>query len=349
MDTFTYTMEKKIPFAVQFNLTRRCNLRCIHCCESDRRNSQGNGSHHFSQELSFPEIAGILEQLAQAGCLVLTFSGGEVLLREDLIPLINLARSLNFAVKIFTNGTLLGEKIIESFARLHVLEVHVSLYAQDPGIHEAICDVPGSWKMTMEGIRLLREARIPVKIKCPIMVQNLPEYHKVYDLAVDLGVGYAFDPIITARNNGNRDPLQYRIPHEDLRKVLNDSIFKSNEESEGEGNPSCLGNIMPEEAPCSAGHNICFISAEGDVFPCVQLPIACGNLRNQTFEAIWHHSPKMLLIRQLRLNDLQKCRDCQHLTHCARCPGLALLEDGDLLGPSSAACWMVKAHLGGEK
>ena len=113
---------------------------------------------------------------------------------------------------------------------------------------------------------------------------------------------------------------------------------------EGIENFSCLISEVYDGVPCSAGHNICFISPEGDITPCVQLPISCGNLRAHNFDWIWYHSPEMLRIRQMRVKDIYGCQGCQYLPWCARCPGLAYLEDGDLLGPSSAACWMTAAR-----
>jgi AdoMet-dependent heme synthase len=347
MDIITYTLEKKIPIAVQLNLTRQCNLRCIHCCVGKRDNENENEKKlsGTDSELTLPEIQQILEQLAQAGCLLLTLSGGEVLFREDLLDIIAYARRLNFAIKVFTNGTLLRKKEAEAFKRLHLQEVHVSLYAAHAQVHDLISGVSGSWLKTMEGIRLLREEGVAVKIKCAIMRQNLGEYRKVYDLAVSLGADYAFDPIITVRDDGNCDTLKLRIDQEDLRNVLYDPIFQSKGERIGEKeNFACTPSMVSEEITCSAGHYICFISPDGDVTPCVQLPIRCGNLRTNDFNWIWRHSPEMLKIRQLRMKDIRGCNDCHHLPWCARCPGLAYLEDGDLLGPSSAACWMAEAR-----
>ena len=111
-----------------------------------------------------------------------------------------------------------------------------------------------------------------------------------------------------------------------------------------EENVSCQKNEIHEEILCSAGHNICFISSMGDVTPCVQLPISCGNLRDTSFDQIWHNSPEILRIRNMRVKDIHGCNSCQYIEWCARCPGLAYLEDGDLLGPSSAACWMAEAR-----
>lgn len=149
----------------------------------------------------------------------------------------------------------------------------------------------GSWEKTIEGIRRLREEEIPVKIKCAVMQQNVEKYREVYALALDLGAGYAFDPVITARDDGNKDTIKYRISRQDLQGIFEDPLFKGDPKEEGiEGieNFSCLISEVYEGVPCSAGHNICCISPEGDVTPCVQLPISCGNLRVHDFDWIWY-------------------------------------------------------------
>ncbi|MEW5803151.1 MAG: radical SAM protein [bacterium] len=348
MNIVAYSLENKIPIAVQVNVTRQCNLHCIHCCVGKREKSKRSGKETVAvpapgSELTLQEIHQLLEQLARSGCLLLTLSGGEVLLREDLYEIIDSARRLDFAVKVFTNGTLLGKKEAETFRKFHLQEVHISLYAAEARIHDMISGVSGSWQKTMEGIRFLKQEGVPVKIKCAIMKQNLGEYRKVYDLAVSLGTDYAFDPIITVRDDGNRDPLKHRIDQEDLHTVLHDPIFRNKGSETGEKNACLLSDII-EEIPCSAGHYICFVSPEGDVTPCVQLPVVCGNVREQDFYWVWQHSPQMQKIRQYQIKDIHGCSDCRHLSWCARCPGLAYLEDGDLLGPSSAACWMTEAR-----
>lgn len=352
-DIISYVQEKKIPLAVHINLTRRCNLHCLHCCVGKgRKTAFGQaGTAEAGFELGLMHIQRVFEELAQVGCLLLTLSGGEVLLRDDLLEIISRARELDFAVKIFTNGTLVGRKEAQAFHRLRIQEVHVSLYGADAKIHDLITGVSGSWTKSMEGIRWLREEGVAVKVKCPIMKQNLAEYRKVYELAVSLGADYAFDPMITVRDDGNRDPLNYRISQEDLQMVLADPIFQTKHKSDREREESfaCSASMMSEiseEVLCSAGHYICFISPEGDINPCVQLPIFCGNILEHDFQWIWYHSPQMLRIRNLRMKDVRGCNNCRYLPWCARCPGLAYLEDGDLLGPSSAACWMVQAKEG---
>jgi radical SAM protein with 4Fe4S-binding SPASM domain len=104
-----------------------------------------------------------------------------------------------------------------------------------------------------------------------------------------------------------------------------------------------------EDLPCSAGHNSCYISPYGDVFPCVQLPQAAGNLRRKRFSEIWYHAPQLERLRGIRESQLPVCSRCEIRNYCERCPGLALMEGGDLLGAYERACELAeqKARLAG--
>jgi len=104
-----------------------------------------------------------------------------------------------------------------------------------------------------------------------------------------------------------------------------------------------------EDLPCSAGHNSCYISPYGDVFPCVQLPQAAGNLRREKFADIWYHAPQLERLRDIRESQLPVCSQCEVRSYCERCPGLALMESGDLLGAYERACALAeeKARLAG--
>ncbi|MGD0515418.1 MAG: radical SAM protein [Terriglobales bacterium] len=80
-----------------------------------------------------------------------------------------------------------------------------------------------------------------------------------------------------------------------------------------------------------------YISPYGDVFPCVQFPLPCGNLRRQRFADIWKNSSQLKEVRSIRARDLPTCSTCAHVGTCTRCPGLAYME-GNMRGPSTADC-----------
>jgi radical SAM protein with 4Fe4S-binding SPASM domain len=104
-----------------------------------------------------------------------------------------------------------------------------------------------------------------------------------------------------------------------------------------------------DDIPCSAGHNSCYISPYGDVYPCVQMPLGAGNLRRERFLDIWTGSREFSRVRAIRESELTICSSCSIREHCERCPGLALMEGGDLLGAYERACELAeqKARLAG--
>jgi radical SAM protein with 4Fe4S-binding SPASM domain len=79
------------------------------------------------------------------------------------------------------------------------------------------------------------------------------------------------------------------------------------------------------------------VSPYGDVYPCVQFPLPTGNVRTQSFEDIWRHSPAFQEVRAIRVRDLSTCSTCSHVGGCSRCPGLAYME-GSMRGPSELDC-----------
>lgn len=96
---------------------------------------------------------------------------------------------------------------------------------------------------------------------------------------------------------------------------------------------------------CSASHGLCYISPYGDVYPCVQFPLATGNVRKQKFMDIWRYSPEMNEVRSMTARDLPVCSSCSHVASCTRCPGLAYME-GNMRGPSTQDCEKAFARTG---
>jgi radical SAM protein with 4Fe4S-binding SPASM domain len=71
---------------------------------------------------------------------------------------------------------------------------------------------------------------------------------------------------------------------------------------------------------------------------CNSLPGVAGNINRASFRDIWENSPELRRIRAIRKSNLEECSTCTKLAYCGRCHALALVEDGDIMGPSSAAC-----------
>ena len=154
--------------------------------------------------------------------------------------------------------------------------------------------------------------------------------------------------MITAKNDGDASPVTLRITRKDLEQVLQDPALNPDLRKR----EACAASSERpdlDDIPCGASHNACYISAYGDVMPCVAMPITCGNVRDEPFEDIWRRSPEMLRVRSIRIKDLHTCSTCAASQFCTRCPGQALVETGDLYGPSPAHCEhaLVAAQLAG--
>jgi AdoMet-dependent heme synthase len=348
------TVRKHQPLSVHFDLTYRCNERCVHCYLD----------HDDHGELSTAECLAIINELAQAGTLFLTFSGGEIFLRPDLYDILAEARRLHFDISLKTNALLVTPERAKRLREFGVRRVQISVYSDIPEVHDAITKVPGSLQRTLAAIPLLLEQGLQVKLACPLMRENLLAYRGVMALAERIGVPYVLDLTITPMMDGNEGPLAHRIPVSSLLPVMQDPKLHactpqpSTEAARAiKEYPAAIGSAVSsgieseayEDLPCSAGHNSCYISPYGDVFPCVQLPQAAGNLRRMRFSEIWYHAPQLERLRGVRESQLPVCSRCEIRGYCERCPGLALMEGGDLLGAYERACELAeqKARLAG--
>jgi len=326
------SLARNAPLNVHFDVTYRCNERCVHCYLD----------HSDHGEMTTAEIKRVLAELAEAGTLFLTFSGGEIFLRPDFFELLACARKLRFDVTLKTNALLITEERAAQLRRLGVRRIQISLYSADAAIHDAITKVPGSFARTLEALRFCHAQGLLVKISCPLMKQNIAVWREVQALADLLGVTFIMDPTITPMMDGNRSTLDMRLAASELLPVMQAPVFDAPASAPAKAEDAEMAAAF-DNIPCSAGHNSLYISPYGDIYPCVQMPLPTGNLREKSFSDIWFGSPKMLRVRNVRESDLAICNDCDIRQHCQRCPGLAFMEDGDLGGPSERACELAEA------
>jgi radical SAM protein with 4Fe4S-binding SPASM domain len=314
----------RVPLAVHFDLTYRCNERCVHCYLD----------HTDYGEMTTREVKDVFDQLAAAGTLFLTLSGGELLLRADFFELLEYARVLRFDVKIKTNAILIGERDAARIRALGVRQIQISVYSHRAEVHDAITKVRGSLDRTLAAIRFLTALGLKVTIANVLMRQNASDYDGVRRLAAELGAEYTMDPTITPKMDGDTSILALRMPTPQVLHVFRDRSLVGDDfcKPAAEPDPEMLDSL-----PCSAGHIACYITPYGDVYPCVQFPLPSGNLRTERFERVWRDSPQLNEVRSIRMRDLTSCPSCDFMASCTRCPGLAYME-GNMRGPSSADC-----------
>ena len=319
-------LKLNIPLSVHLDLTYRCNERCVHCYLD----------HDDHGEMTTSEIKHLLDEMAEAGVFILTWSGGEIFLRKDFFELLEHARRLMFCVKLKTNAVMIREKEAQRLKDLDVESIQISIYSHRPEVHDAITLVSGSLKRSITAIRFLKSQGLKVIIANVLMTQNMQDYPGVRALAGELGVECTLDPTVTPMMDGNRSTVALTVDHETLQQVFRDPVLVGDVDEFCAIAPKA-GEDDLNSAPCSAGHNACYVSPYGDVFPCVAFPLPTGNVRRQRFVDIWRHSDQMNEVRSIRVKDLTTCSSCSHVGTCTRCPGLAFLE-GNMRGPSTQDC-----------
>jgi AdoMet-dependent heme synthase len=325
-------IEKLIPFAITFETTFKCNEHCVHCYMSGQED-----------ELDLNQIKSILDQMAMAGCLFVSFTGGEFFSRKDACDIIEHAGKMHFVIDILSNGTLIDKRTANFLAKYPVRRVQLSLYGATPQTHDGITRVTGSHTKTLSAIRFLKNAEIKIEIAFPLMDCNFHERHEVKKLVKSLGCLLSPTPIITARNDGSRDTHDFRLNDEQMRLFFSDVELSSLYAGRKPFSDHLLYfgfKDLRNAAPCYCGFNSCAITPAGKVLPCNQLLYEVGDLKKNSFLEIWENA-KLKALRALTIGDLPKCSICEHLSSCARCPGLALLEGGGLLDPSPENCRIV--------
>jgi radical SAM protein with 4Fe4S-binding SPASM domain len=233
---------------------------------------------------------------------------------------------------------LITKGIAHQLSSLGINAVEISVYGR-AAIHDAVTGTVGSFEKTMHAIDLLCSRSIHVSMKCPFMKLNFSERSYLMNLAAEKGVVFSADPTISIANDGGREALDLRLTTDQMLELMQDPAFTTSKKQAAAGVPDLDDSLM-----CSAGINMCGINPYGTITPCIQLPLSLGNIRDTPFQKLWHHSAPARRIRALQRADVAACSACTVKQYCSRCPGFALLEDGNVRGKSTIACELAEAR-----
>jgi AdoMet-dependent heme synthase len=283
---------KQVPLSVHFDLTYRCHQRCVHCYlpESWRR---GEGP---APELGTLQVMSILDQLAAAGTFFLTFSGGEIFLRPDLFDILRYARKHNFSLSLMTSGSLGPDtEGVAALRDIGIEAVFVSLYSPEPSVHDRFTGVPGSWSKTWRTIQECRARGILVVVNCSATTANFSKIAALKHLTEQEGIPLRLDPRLSARWDASPHPANLILPPEKVEQIY--AEWDPQEREKG-------GLTVPPEHDyngCGAGLSVGYLSPQGEVWPCIELPYVCGRLdQRQDFAAIWEDSAVLRRMRELQ-------------------------------------------------
>jgi len=312
----TAAIERRLPYMAALELTYRCNLACCHCyC-----NLRGNDRRR-SDEMTTQEIFRLLDEMADAGCLWLLLTGGEVLVREDFMQIYLYAKKKGMLVEVFTNGTLIGEEAARIFAEFPPLGIDISVYGSHAALHDSITGVAGSFQKTMDGILRLRRKNVKFSLKTMLLTVNQADLGNIRALAAGVHAEFRYDTLITPRIDGGMTPAQYRLGPEALAGL---DIDEDRQACENIFNG--FWNKKPERPlMCGAGVFAFNINPYGVLSPCTMFQSFQYPLKGVPFLDAWNR-----LIKDYgeKCGDFfdPECRSCSMLLICSNCPAWSEME-----------------------
>lgn len=315
----------RVPLHALIELTQRCPENCLHCYIKGSRDKYSLSKD--DKELTFGQLAELLGDLAKEGTLNLTLTGGEAMLREDFFDIAGLAKAKGFAITILSNGQLIDEAHADRLAKIMPVCVYFSLYGCDSITHDRITRLTGSFEKLLRAISLLKKGGIKVGLKTMMMKENLHQLKELFVFGKSLGVEtHDFGEELTCSIDGSCRPKALQIDEPLLYQYYRQDIPEA---------PKYIEELPQEEAlkrpMCGAGvFGVC-ISCYGDVYPCAELRFPLGNIKYESFKALWHKEDGFLTeLRSIKeYRDLPDCLSCRLVNFCRRCPGRALYDAGD--------------------
>ncbi len=329
-----------------WEITRRCNLHCVHCRSSSELDVKGH------PDFSLEEARRVIDDIASFANPVVVLSGGEPLLRDDVYEIASYGTSKGLRMCLATNGTLVTSEVCRKLKESGICMVSLSLDGSTAQVHDDFRQQPGAFEGTMNAARLFRENGISFLINSSFTKRNQGEIQKIYRLAKEIGATawYMFMIVPTGRGKEILDEL---ISPEDYEELLKWHYEMEKHEDQILVRPTCAPHyyrirmqMAKEEGiklehrslkfstggakGCLAGQLISLIDVDGNVLPCSYFPKAAGNIRESSMKEIWENSP---LFKELRDFSLYKgrCGKCEYVRVCGGCRARAYAINGDYL------------------
>ena len=387
-NTQTATTKEFTPRLIFWEVTKGCNLRCIHC--------RATATELMSpQDLPTAKALNIIDQIADFGNPILVLSGGEPLYRADIFELAEYGTKRGLRVALATNGTLVTKDVAKKIKQAGIKRVSISLDGSDATTHDSFRGIPGAFDAAVYGMRNLQELGVSVQINTTIARHNAHQLPAVLDLARKLGADALHTFLLVPVGCGVDIAEDQMVPPAEYERMLNwfydqslagdielkatcaphyfrvSSQRRAADRLAGKPEPPVkvahhaaeIGptdmtmpgstgiSLKPGGGPpaghtghpgghpgdmnattkgCLAGTGVCFLSHEGEVFPCGYLPALAGDLRKQSFADIWNDSQ---VFHALRDDDnlKGKCGCCEFRHVCMGCRARAYAATGDFL------------------
>ena len=299
---------------VSWNTTNACNMYCAHCYR--------DAGCQARDELSTAEAKKLLREIAKAGFKIMIFSGGEPLMRPDIIELVKYASDLHLLPVFGTNGTLITLDMAQKLKAAGAKGMGISLDSLDKAKHDKFRNFPGGWDGAVQGMKNCRTVGLPFQIHTTVMDWNQQELEAMTDFAVEIGAkAHHFFFLVPTGRAATIEEESLRA--EQYEDVLT-RIMKKQQQVSIELKPTCAPQFLRIAAQlgvksrfhrgCLAGLSYCIISPKGKVQPCAYLNMELGDVRKTPFDEIW---TKNEVLQKLRTLDYSGgCGICKYKGVC---------------------------------
>ncbi len=342
------------PLMIVWNTTKLCNLHCKHC--------YANAGPKSPDEMTLEQKLQVIDKFDEAGVTIISFSGGEPLMSPDFWKIAEYASSKGIYTTIATNGTLLTRSVVDRLAEVGVKYVEISLDSADPATHNEFRGQAMAWERTVEGIKnVVARGAFDTAIATTATKYNYKNMDKMLDLAISLRVKrfIVFNFVPTGRGkeiiNEDLTPREREelltFLYDKWQEKVGPEIYSTSPEYsriginkvlEGTGKTYSPTHFVPLDAGqngigfaeflggCGAGRIYAALEDNGDLEPCVFLPVKVGNVLKEDFKEIWQHSNVLL---DLRDRDSLKgvCGTCPFKYSCGGCRARAYGYYGDYM------------------
>ncbi len=328
---------------VAWEVTRRCNLSCVHC----RATAE---NHVYKNELDTKSCLNLLDDIKKVGKPIIILTGGEPLLRKDIFEIAAYGTAIGLRMVMAPNGTLITEKKAVQMKESGIKRISISLDGATGEKHDRFRGVQGAFDGAMNGIQMAKNAGIPFQINTTITKTNLNEIPEILSLAESLGA-IAHHIFLLVPTGRGKYIIDQAINAADYEKTLN-WFYDQREKTSLELKATCAPHyyrILRQRAKkdgkevsfkthgldavtrgCLAGTGFCFISHTGRVKTCGFLDVTCGDITKTCFKDVWENS---IVFQNLRnFDNLEgKCGICEYKRVCGGCRARAFEATGNYL------------------
>lgn len=332
------------PFQVCFAITKRCNLRCKHCCTEVSLDGD---------ELTFNEILDIIDQFRIAKIFSIQVLGGEPLLRKEVFQILKILKEKRFGISLNTNCTLINDKTIREFKKVFPIGLCTSLDGSRAEIHDKLRG-EGSFEKAVEGMKRLIKEGFQLSAEAVVTKYNIEDLPQIAKTARKIGLSrMVFVPIFYGgrakcfQSDLAPDDETYKIGRA-IAKELIDKYpkFTSGAFIDGFIKIEQFKTLKKKKNQkvakiglCGAGRMTLGIRSDGIVIPCSALwDMPAGSVREKPLMEIWNNSP---VLRQFRtidkdsLDSIEECRICNYKYFCnGNCRASAYYSSGNIKGYS---------------